>query len=88
MTMRGYPLRRVAVLFVLTVLYLLFLETLGFYIGAFLYFIAASLIAQPMKITPKLAAKRVAVCFVCIAFLYCLFTVLLAVQIPKGIFGI
>ena len=27
MTMRGYPLRRVAVLFVLTVLYLLFLET-------------------------------------------------------------
>ena len=84
----GYPLRRVAVLFVLTVLYLLFLETLGFYIGALLYFIAASLIAQPMKITPKLAAKRVAVCFVCIAFLYCLFTVLLAVQIPKGIFGI
>lgn len=67
MTMRGYPLRRVAVLFVLTVLYLLFLETLGFYIGALLYFIAASLIAQPMKITPKLAAKRVAVCFVCIA---------------------
>ena len=65
-----------------------FLETLGFYIGALLYFIAASLIAQPMKITPKLAAKRVAVCFVCIAFLYCLFTVLLAVQIPKGIFGI
>ena len=51
MTMRGYPLRRVAVLFVLTVLYLLFLETLGFYIGALLYFIAASLIAQPMKIT-------------------------------------
>ena len=51
MTMRGYPLRRVAVLFVLT-------------------------------------AKRVAVCFLCIAFLYCLFTVLLAVQIPKGIFGI
>ena len=80
MTMRGYPLRRVAVLFVL--------ETLGFYIGALLYFIAASLIAQPMKITPKLAAKRAAVCFVCIAFLYCLFTVLLAVQIPKGIFGI
>ena len=88
MTMRGYPLRLVAVLFVLTVLYLLFLETLGFYIGALLYFIAASLIAQPMKITPKLAAKRAAVCFVCIAFLYCLFTVLLAVQIPKGIFGI
>lgn len=88
MTMRGYPLRRVAVLFVFTVLYLLFLETLGFYIGALLYFIAASLIAQPMKITPKLAAKRAAVCFVCIAFLYCLFTVLLAVQIPKGIFGI
>lgn len=35
-----------------------------------------------MKITPKLAAKRVAVCFVCIAFLYCLFTVLLGRSDP------
>ena len=88
MTRRGYPLRRVAVLFVFTVLYLLFLEPLGFLIGALLYFLASSLIAQPMKFSPKFAAKRAAVCFVCIAFLYCLFTVLLAVQIPKGIFGI
>ncbi|WP_308774230.1 tripartite tricarboxylate transporter TctB family protein [uncultured Bilophila sp.] len=88
MSMKGYPFRRVAVLFALTILYLLFLETIGFYIDALLYFIAASLIAQPMRITPKLAAKRVAVCFISIAFLYCLFTVLLAVQIPKGVFGI
>ena len=88
MTMKGYPLRRVSVLFILTILYLFFLETLGFYLGPLLYFISASLIAQPMKITAKLAAKRAAVCFACIAFLYCLFTVLLAVQIPKGIFGI
>lgn len=88
MSMKGYPLRRVAVLFALTILYLFFLETIGFYIDALLYFIAASLIAQPMRITLKLAAKRVAVCFISIAFLYCLFTVLLAVQIPKGVFGI
>lgn len=58
MTMRGYPLRRVAVLFVLTVLYLLFLETLGFYIGALLYFIAASS-SPAMKITPKLGQPSV-----------------------------
>ena len=47
-----------------------------------------TLIAQPMEVTLKGAAKRILICFLCIAFLYCLFTVLLAVQIPKGILGI
>ena len=41
-----------------------------------------------MEVTLKGAAKRILICFLCIAFLYCLFTVLLAVQIPKGILGI
>lgn len=85
---KGYPLRRVLALFVLTAAYLLTLQELGFYPGSLVYFILATLIAQPMKLTPALVAKRAAVCFVCIAFLYCLFTVLLAVQIPKGFLGI
>lgn len=88
LSIKGYPLRRVFALFVLTVAYLLTLQTLGFYPGSLVYFILATLIAQPMKLTPNLIAKRAAICFVCIAFLYCLFTVLLAVQIPKGFLGI
>ena len=88
MSLRGYPLRRVVVLFVLTVAYLLTLEYVGFYPGSLVYFILATLIAQPMRVTPAVVAKRVIICFVCIAFLYCLFTLLLSVQIPKGFLGI
>lgn len=88
MSLRGYPLWRVIVLLAMTVLYLALLQFLGFYPDSLIYFILATLVAQPMPLTAKLVAKRVAACFVCIAFLYCLFTVLLSVQIPKGIFGI
>lgn len=88
MSLKDYPLWRVTILVILTILYLALLETLGFYPDSLIYFILATLIAQPMEITPKLVAKRVAACFACIAFLYCLFTVLLAVQIPKGFLGI
>ena len=88
MSLKGYPLWRVLILFALTVVYLLTLQFVGFYPGALVYFILATLLAQPMEITLKIAAKRVLVCFLCVGFLYCLFTVLLAVQIPKGILGI
>lgn len=88
MSLKGYPLWRVLALVILTVLYLTLLEFLGFYPDSLVYFILATLIAQPMEVTLKGAAKRIIVCFLCIAFLYCLFTVLLAVQIPKGILGI
>ena len=88
MSLKGYPLWRGLILFALTVIYLLTLQTVGFYPGSLVYFILATLLAQPMQVTLKGAAKRILVCFLCIAFLYCLFTVLLAVQIPKGILGI
>ncbi len=88
LSIKGYPLRCVLALFILTVAYLLTLQEVGFYPGSLIYFILATLIAQPMKLTPSLIAKRAAICFACIAFLYCLFTVLLAVQIPKGFLGI
>ncbi len=85
---KGYPGLRVGVLFALTVLYLLSLQTAGFYISSLVYFFITSLLAQPMKITPALALKRLAVCFVCIGFLYGLFTVSLKVLIPLSPLGI
>ena len=87
-TVKGYPGLRVGVLFILTVLYLLSLQTAGFYISSLVYFFITSLLAQPMKITPALALKRLAVCFVCIGFLYGLFTVSLKVLIPLSPLGI
>ncbi|MDY3808830.1 tripartite tricarboxylate transporter TctB family protein [Desulfovibrio porci] len=84
LTLKGYPLKRVGVLCALTVLYIAVLEWMGFYLASFIYLTVASLIAQPMAITPVGALKRLLVAFVCIGFLYLLFTVALTVQIPKG----
>ena len=84
LTLRGYPLKRVGILCVLTVLYIAVLEWMGFYLASFIYLLAVSLIAQPMAVTPVGALKRSAVAFACIGFLYLLFTVGLTVQIPKG----
>ena len=73
MTLKGYPLKRVGILCLLTVLYIGVLEIAGFYLSSFVYMIVVSLIAQPMQVS-----------FACIGFLYLLFTVALTVQIPKG----
>lgn len=87
-TMSGYPLLRVGVLFGLTIIYLMSLQTAGFYLSSLIYFFVTSLLAQPMKVTPALAIKRLAVCLLCVGFLYGLFTVSLKVQIPLSPLGI
>ena len=84
MTLKGYPLKRVGILCLLTVLYIGVLEIAGFYLSSFVYMIVVSLIAQPMQVTPAGVGKRILVSFACIGFLYLLFTVALTVQIPKG----
>lgn len=84
LTLKGYPLKRVTALCVLTVLYIAVLEWMGFYLASFIYLIVVSLIAQPMAITFVGVLKRALVAFACVGFLYLLFTVGLTVQIPKG----
>lgn len=84
LTLKGYPLRRVAALCALTVLYICALEWMGFYLSSFLYLLTASLLAQPMRVTPGGALRRAGVSFLCIACLYLLFSVGLMVQIPRG----
>lgn len=84
LTLRGYPLKRVGALCALTVLYIAVLEWMGFYLASFIYLTAASLMAQPMPVTPVGALRRALVAFACIGFLYLLFTVALTVQIPRG----
>lgn len=87
LSLKGYPLKRVAILLALTVLFVAVADRLGFYLSSFFYFFTASLIAQPMTITPKLVIRRFLIVLACIAFLYGLFTVALNVQIPKGFLG-
>lgn len=85
LTIRGYPLRRVAVIFVLTLVYLRALEIIGFYPASLLFFVLASLIAQPAAFTWKRVILRVVICSLFVGALYLLFTVSLAVQIPAGL---
>ena len=87
LSLKGYPLKRVAILVALTVLFVAVADRLGFYLASFLYFFTASLIAQPMPITPKLLVRRFLIVLACVAVLYGLFTVALSVQIPKGFLG-
>lgn len=84
LTLKGYPLKRVGALCALTVLYIAVLEWMGFYPASFIYLTTASLLAQPMPVTPAGALRRALVAFACIGFLYLLFTVALTVQIPGG----
>lgn len=83
-SLKGYPVKRMIVLSLLTIFYIMSLEIAGFYLSSFLYLLLTSLIAQPMAVTTVGVAKRTMISFTCIAFLYLLFTVGLAVQIPRG----
>ena len=87
-SVKGYPGTRVGLLFGLTVVYLFSLQPAGFYLSSLAYFFITSLLAQPMQVTPQLAIKRFAICFVCVGFLYALFTVSLKVLIPLSPLGI
>jgi hypothetical protein len=67
------------------IVYFIFMETLGFYLSAFLFFIAVTFILGSADLTARKAVLRVAVGFVFTGILFLLFKVLLAVQTPKGL---
>ena len=87
LSLKGYPLKRVTILLALTVLFVAVADRVGFYLASLVYFFLASLIAQPMAITPKLLVRRFIIVLACIGFHYGLFTVALNVQIPRGFLG-
>ena len=80
-----YPWLRIIFVLASMVVYIWVLEDLGFYTTAFLFFFGVTLAIQNFKRTPKVIAVRLAYCFGFILFLYLLFSVLLKVQLPKGI---
>ena len=80
-----FPLLRVLFVLAAIVGYIWVLEDLGFYTTGFLFFFVVTLVIQGFRRTPKVIAVRFAYCFGFMAFLYLLFSVLLKVQLPKGI---
>ena len=71
---------------VIFILYLAALEIIGFYLASFIAFTVIALGYHPDGISLKNTSKIMLIGFIFMAALYCLFTLLLRVQLPRGIF--
>lgn len=81
----GFPFGRFFICFFMIIVYFIFMEALGFYLSAFLFFVLVTCILGSANLTVRTAVMRVIVGFVFTAILFLLFNVLLAVQTPKGV---
>ena len=81
-----YPWARFFLLFVIIVVYLAVMETIGFYLSAFLFFVGICLTLGRADLTVRRAAFWVGSSALFTAVLFVLFKVLLEVQTPRGVF--
>ncbi len=81
----GFPFGRFLLCFFMIIVYFIFMEALGFYLSAFLFFVLVTCILGSADLTARTAAMRVFVGVVFTGILFLLFSVLLAVQTPKGL---
>jgi len=81
----GYPWLRFLILFSLIVAYFAVSESLGFYISAFLFFIAVTYILGKSDLSLKKAGLRALSSAIFTAVLFVLFSVMLEVQTPRGV---
>lgn len=80
-----FPLLRVGGLFVIIIVYLSLLETVGFYLASFLFFMAVVCLMGFKRLTLKQTITWVLGSVVFTAVLFVLFKVLLEVQTPLGL---
>ena len=71
---------------VLFVIYLALAETVGFYICSFIAFVALVSFYMPDRFTLKRFVRIMITGLIFMGGLYCLFTLLLKVQLPTGMF--
>lgn len=72
--------------FILIVIYFAIMEWLGFYVSAFLFFVAVTLLLGRKDLSVRKGGMRVAIAFVFTTILFVLFNKFLVVQTPKGLF--
>jgi hypothetical protein len=82
---KKFPFGTVAGCLLLIVVYLVVMEKLGFYLSAFLFFIAATFILGRKDLTLHKSVVRIGIAFIFTAVLFVLFNKLLVVQTPKGL---
>ena len=83
---KSFPIGTLLVCFVLIVVYFFVMEQLGFYVSAFLFFIAVTSLLGRKELTLRKSGIRIGVAFIFTAVLFFLFNKLLVVQTPKGMF--
>ena len=82
---KKFPFGTVVGCFLLIVVYFVVMEKLGFYLSAFLFFIAATFILGRKDLTLQKSIMRIGIAFIFTAVLFVLFNKLLVVQTPKGL---
>lgn len=82
---KKFPFGTVVGCFLLVVVYLVVMEKLGFYLSAFLFFVAATFILGRKDLTLQKSVLRIGIAFIFTAVLFVLFNKLLVVQTPKGL---
>ena len=82
----GFPFGRFLICFFMIIIYFFLMEGIGFYLSAFLFFIAVTFILGSKDLTWRTGTFRVIIAFVFTGILFLLFKVLLVVQTPKGLF--
>jgi len=81
-----FPLVQVLLCFILIIIYFAVMEWLGFYVSAFLFFVAVTFVLGRKGLTVRTGGLKVGVAFIFTAILFVLFNKLLVVQTPKGMF--
>ena len=82
---KRFPFGTVVGCFLLIVVYLVVMEKVGFYLSAFLFFVAATFILGRKDLTLQKSVVRIGIAFIFTAVLFVLFNKLLVVQTPKGL---
>ena len=72
--------------FILIVFYFAVMEWLGFYVSAFLFFVAITFLLGRNDFSVRKGGMRVGIALIFTTILFVLFNKLLAVQTPKGLF--
>lgn len=80
-----FPMIRVGMALALMTVYVFCMETVGFYLSGFLFFLATLLILDPDRPTPASAGRKALYALSFMAVVYFLFSVMLGVMIPGGI---
>ena len=82
----SFPYGTLVGCFILIVIYLAVMEWLGFYVSAFIFFVAVTFLLGRKDLSVRKGGMRIGIGLIFTTILFVLFNKLLVVQTPKGLF--